>query len=130
MPASSDAMGRLVLLTAPRAGFGKTHLLKRLAEAGGDEHFSVPVVFNLERSVSWQACLDQVLHYCHRSQGPTGGVTLLSELARRIFANLNADLLGRGLVQCEGDQEEIARDLDLPAYEDAAPIGMGGKERR
>ncbi len=24
----------------------------------------------------------------------------------------------------------LARDLDLPAYEDAAPIGMGGKERR
>ena len=116
-PTSSDAMGRLVLLTAPRAGFGKTHLLKRLAEAGGDEQFSVPVVFNLERSVSWHACLDQVLHYCHRSRGQTGGVTLLSELARRIFANLNADLLSRGLVQCEGDPEEIARDLEQRAVE-------------
>ncbi|MCB1097326.1 MAG: hypothetical protein KDN22_17260 [Verrucomicrobiae bacterium] len=110
-------MGRLVLLSAPRAGYGKTHLLKRLEEGDRNEHFSIPVIFNFERSVSWNACADQVLRYCHITSGHASGVSRLSEIARRLFANLNADLLRRGLVQCEGDQEAILRDLELRAVE-------------
>ncbi|MGK0187903.1 MAG: hypothetical protein ACI9R3_003694 [Verrucomicrobiales bacterium] len=104
LTSQSNLSGRLVLLTASRAGFGKTHLLHRLQEL----HSSVlmlPLQFDLERSVSWQAGMEQVLHRCHSSVTETEGISVLSACNRTLFAMLNADLIQHGLVDCEDDDK-------------------------
>ena len=42
----------LLLLTAPRAGYGKTHLLGRLASAAGGQIVLVPLAFRMEDAIS------------------------------------------------------------------------------
>ena len=49
------------MLRAPRAGFGKSHLLARLAVELGDRAFVVPVPIDREREVLWSALLWEVL---------------------------------------------------------------------
>src|SRR5688572_10954477 len=50
---AGDGGGAVVLLRAPRAGFGKSHLLARLAGEVGDRAFVVAVPFDREREVQW-----------------------------------------------------------------------------
>ena len=45
----------LLLLTAPRAGYGKTHLLGRLAAAAGGQVVLVPLAFRLEDEIGISA---------------------------------------------------------------------------
>src|SRR5436190_7764485 len=43
-----EGHGRVILLRAPRAGYGKSHLLHRLRQAGGAHAFVVPVELDPE----------------------------------------------------------------------------------
>ena len=45
----------LLLLTAPRAGYGKTHLLGRMAAAAEDQAVIVPVAFRSGDAVDWKS---------------------------------------------------------------------------
>lgn len=101
-----ESQGRVILLRAPRAGFGKSHLLHRLRHAGGVHAFVVTVQLDPEEKIAWKSLMDQVLAGLHGPVDETG-VTALDHVARRTFALVNAALIRSGQVPC-GQPEEAA----------------------
>ncbi len=77
----------LLLLTAPRAGYGKTHLLGRLAAAAGGQVVLVPLAFRLEDEIGLSAVAVRGLESRHllpirnplRVTGPLPSLVLRAE---------------------------------------------------
>ena len=103
---ASDGGGAVVLLRAPRAGFGKSHLLARLAGELGDRAFVVSVPFDREKEVLWSALLWEVLETFHKVRA--GELTLLDLVARRMFAIVNQRMIVERQVPCAHPQEALA----------------------
>jgi len=78
--------GRMVLLRSPRAGFGKTHLLKRLHQRVAHTHEFIPLEPSKGKNLNAAECLDAVLRRFSRILPAGGGLTVLDLLARRILA--------------------------------------------
>ena len=109
---------QLLLLLAPRAGFGKSHLLRRLESGHPGRPLLIPLEFGLDQTPSWNAALDQVLGCCHRNHVklPTGGrVPILAECGRRLFALLCGDLIRSGIVPCSGNKAETLAAIETHA---------------
>lgn len=105
--------GRVILLRAPRAGYGKSHLLHRLRETGETKAFVIPVTLDPEEKIGWKVLLDQALAALHLPVDPDKdtGVTVLDYVARRTFALVNAEMIRSGQVPC-GQPEESARAVE------------------
>ncbi|MBK1856180.1 hypothetical protein JO972_14510 [Verrucomicrobiaceae bacterium 5K15] len=82
----ATSRGRMILLRSPRAGFGKTHLLKRLHERVAHTHEFIPLEPSKGKNLSATECLDAVLRRFSRILPSGGGLTVLDLLARRILA--------------------------------------------
>jgi len=106
MERADDGGGTVVLLRAPRAGFGKSHLLARLAAEMGERAFVVPVPFDREREVLWSALLWQVLESFHH--GRAGAISLLDLVTRRTFALVNQRMIVERHIPCAHPQEALA----------------------
>ncbi|HWB07416.1 MAG TPA: hypothetical protein VG796_30610 [Verrucomicrobiales bacterium] len=101
----AEGGGTVVLLRAPRAGFGKSHLLARVAAELRDRAFVVPVTFDREREVQWSAVLWQILETFH--QGRARDLSLLDLVTRRIFAILNQRMIIEKQVPCAHPKEAL-----------------------
>lgn len=101
-----DGGGTVVLLRAPRAGFGKSHLLGRLGGELGDRAFVVAVPFDRERTVLWSALLWQILETFHQTR--VGELTLLDLVTRRVFAMVNQRMIAEKQIPCAHPEEAIA----------------------
>jgi len=114
--------GTVVLLRAPRAGFGKSHLLGRLSGELGDAAFVIPVPFDREREVQWSALLWRVIEAIHSSK--FRDLTLLDFVTRRIFAMVNERMITARQVPCANPKEALTaletRFLDLFDFSNAA----------
>ncbi len=108
-PVSSvrKGQGRVILLRAPRAGYGKSYLISRLQPGTGGESFVLPLEFDPEEPLSWKSLFDQVLTALHEPIAE-GMPTALDLIARRTFAMVNAGMLRTGKVPCEQPQEAAA----------------------
>ncbi len=104
-PRAEEGGGTVVLLRALRAGFGKSHLLARLAAELSDRAFVVAVPFDREREVLWSALLWQVLETFH--QGRAGSLSLLDLVTRRLFAILNQRMIVAKLIPCAHPRESL-----------------------
>ncbi len=104
--AAEDGGGTVVLLRAPRAGFGKSHLIARLAGELGDRAFVVRVPFDRERDVLWSALLWEVMETFHK--GRAGELSLLDLVSRRLFAIINQRMIVEKLVPCAHPAEALA----------------------
>ncbi len=102
---AADGGGTVVLLRAPRAGFGKSHLLARLVTEVGDRAFVVAAPFDREREVLWSALLWQIMETFHT--GGTGELTLLDLVTRRIFAIVNQRMIVEKQVPCAHPKEAL-----------------------
>ena len=91
-----QGQGRVILLRAPRAGYGKSHLLHHLRASHGTQAMIVPVEFDAEEKITWKPLFDQVLTALHEPLAD--GTTALDHVARRTFAALNAAMLRTGKV--------------------------------
>ncbi len=100
VPISSG--GRVVLLRAARAGFGKTHLLERLRLRLADLAYVHVVEYDSDKDFRWGGLLWGLLEQFHHTpSGPSErGTTLLDEVARRTFARLNVRMIEDGRVPC------------------------------
>jgi|GEM_PF-3498565 len=108
VPEAGGAMGRALVVTAPRAGFGKSHLVARFAEGLAGRAFVVPLTFDLESPPRWSAVLWEVVEKLHRDHGHRSGLTLLDETARFLFARVNQRLIEGGKIPCTHPAEAVA----------------------
>jgi hypothetical protein len=86
----------LLLLTAPRAGYGKTHLLGRLAAAAGGQVVLVPLAFRLEDQIGISAVAVRGLESMARAETPREGWTKLREACAGVCAVLVRRLIEGG----------------------------------
>jgi hypothetical protein len=96
-----DAPGRGILLRAPRAGFGKSHLLAYVQQRLGTTHEFLPI-HPLEGSrVDASGAIEAALRRLTRPLPAGGGLTSLDLQARRLFSMALQPLVTSGEVPCQ-----------------------------
>lgn len=93
--------GRVVLLRAPRAGFGKTSVLQRLAGEFKESHQFVRVNLVGGRTIDAAHVLEYVLQALCEVLPGSSTLTKLDHLARRILALGLEPLVSSGEVPCQ-----------------------------
>jgi len=104
----APGMGRVFLITAPEAGYGKSHLVARLRDHLGSIATTVVLPFDRSRPVAWPVALSSVLRQfagANRSRGLS--VSLIEEVSRFFLSRLVLDALASGSVK-ERDCPEAA----------------------
>lgn len=97
----------LLLLTAPRAGYGKTHLLGRLAAAVTPEAAVVPVMFRAGEELDVKAAIRQALTGLSHAPGRRPGWSRLREACAGIGATLLHGLIQSGQVPCANPDQAM-----------------------
>ncbi|MCX6839100.1 MAG: hypothetical protein NTX35_15005 [Verrucomicrobia bacterium] len=97
----------LLLLTAPRAGYGKTHLLGRLAAAAGGQVVLVPLAFRLEDQIGLSAVAVRGLESMARAETPREGWTKLREACAGVCASLVRRLIESGALPCANPEQAL-----------------------
>jgi hypothetical protein len=108
MKEESGALGRSLVVTAPRAGYGKTHLVGRFAAGLAGRAMVVPLEFDRESPPQWAGVLGSVVGKWHRDHGHRAGLTMLDEAARFLFALANQRLIESGQIPCAHPAEAVA----------------------
>ena len=118
------AGGTVVLLRAPRAGYGKTCLLARLRERLAGDTLPAALEFDLDGPIDWKTALGQLLDQWNRPAAGNSGPTWLDHIARRLFALANEGLIRSGRVPCAHPDEAVEglqkRYLELFDFSDPA----------
>jgi hypothetical protein len=105
-----DAPGRGIALMAPRAGFGKSHLLETLRRSLAGSHDFLPLRPLDGRHVDAGAAVEDALRCLTRTLPASGGLTHLDLHARHLFASGLEPLVVSGEVPCQ-DREAAANAL-------------------
>ncbi|MBL9178964.1 MAG: hypothetical protein JNM65_12960 [Verrucomicrobiaceae bacterium] len=98
----------LLLLTAPRAGYGKTHLLGRLAAAAGGQVVLVPLAFRLEDEIGISAVAVRGLESMARADTPREGWTKLREACAGVCAALVSRLIESDTLPCANKEQALS----------------------
>lgn len=93
--------GRCILLRAPRAGHGKTHLLSRIQHQLGSTHEFIPLHAAFGCQIDASTAIDDTLRRLLRPLPASGGLCVLDLVARRLFASALQPLVGSGEVPCQ-----------------------------
>lgn len=96
-----EKTGRCVLLRAPRAGHGKTHLLSRILHQLGAAHEFIPLHAASGSRIDATSVTDDTLRCLVRQLPAGGGLTMLDLVTRRLFASALQPLVGSGEVPCQ-----------------------------
>jgi hypothetical protein len=99
--------GRCILLRAPRAGQGKTHLLSRIQHQLGSSHEFIPLrpVFGCQ--IEAATVIDDALRHLLRPLPAAGGLCVLDTVARRLFASALQPLVASGEVPSQDREGAI-----------------------
>jgi hypothetical protein len=97
----------LLLLTAPRAGYGKTHLLGRLAAAANGQVVLVPLAFRLEDTIGISAVAVRGLESMARAEATREGWTKLREACAGVCAILVRRLIENGTLPCANPDQAL-----------------------
>lgn len=96
-----EKAGRCILLRAPRAGHGKTHLLSRIQHQLGASHEFVPLHAAFGCRIDAATVTDDTLRRLVRQLPASGGLTVLDLVSRRLFASALQPLVASGEVPCQ-----------------------------
>ncbi|MGL4399644.1 MAG: hypothetical protein ACRCXD_07225 [Luteolibacter sp.] len=96
-----ERSGRCILLRAPRAGHGKTHLLSRIQHHLGASHEFVPLQAASGCRIDAASVTDDTLRRLVRQLPASGGLTALDLVSRRLFASALQPLVASGEVPCQ-----------------------------
>ena len=92
--------GRCILLRAPRAGHGKTHLLSRIQHHLGASHEFIPLqAFGTQIDAS--TVVDDALRHLLRPLPASGGLCALDMVTRRLLAVALQPMVVSGEVPCQ-----------------------------
>ncbi len=106
----------LVLLTAPRAGYGKTHLLGRMTAASGGQWLLLPLAFRMGDEVTRVNVARRGLEALARAETEVAGWSKLREAAGGVVAALLKQLIALGKLPC-ANPEQAVRVLSGPVQE-------------
>ncbi len=96
-----EKTGRCILLRAPRAGHGKTHLLSRIQHSLSASHEFIPLQAAFGSRIDAASVTDDTLRTLVRQLPAAGGLTTLDLVTRRLFASALQPLVGSGEVPCQ-----------------------------
>lgn len=96
-----EKTGRCILLRAPRAGHGKTHLLSRIQHQLGASHEFIPLHAAFGSRIDAVSVTDDTLRRLVRQLPAAGGLCMLDLVTRRLFATALQPLVGSGEVPCQ-----------------------------
>jgi hypothetical protein len=114
---SGKASGQpLVLLTAPRAGYGKTHLLGRMTASGGAQWLILPLAFRMGDEVTRVNVARRGIEALERAETGEEGWSVLREASAGVVATLLRQLIRSGKLPC-ANPEQALRVLSGPAKE-------------
>ncbi|MCB1225514.1 MAG: hypothetical protein KDK99_06865 [Verrucomicrobiales bacterium] len=103
----------LMLLTAPRAGYGKTHLLGRMTEAEGTRWLLVPLAFRAGDAVTAENVARRGLEALSTAPGPKPDWTKWRQVSAGILASLLRRLIAAGRLP-SANTEQALQVLDGP----------------
>ena len=106
--------GHCLLLKAPRAGHGKTHLLTRLLHELGGSHEFIPLHAVGGSRIDAATVLDDTLRRLVRGLPAAGGLTVLDLVARRLFSMALQPLVNSGEVPCQDREAALVALRDRP----------------
>jgi len=101
LSAPVEKSGRFILLRAPRAGHGKTHLLSRIQHQLGSTHEFIPLHAAFGCQIDASTVIDDTLRRLLRQLPASGGLCMLDLVARRLFAAALQPLVSSGEVPCQ-----------------------------
>ncbi|MES2924257.1 MAG: hypothetical protein V4819_22085 [Verrucomicrobiota bacterium] len=96
-----EKSGRCILLRAPRAGHGKTHLLSRIQHQLGASTEFIPLHAPSGCRIDAASVTDDTLRRLVRQLPASGGLTVLDLVTRRLFASALQPLVASGEVPCQ-----------------------------
>jgi hypothetical protein len=96
-----EKSGRCILLRAPRAGHGKTHLLARIQHHLGASHEFIPLQASYGCQIDASTVIDDALRRLLRPLPASGGLCMLDLVTRRLFAAALQPLVASGEVPCQ-----------------------------
>lgn len=96
-----DQPGRCVLLRAPRAGHGKTHLLSRIQRRLASTHEFIPLHAVYGSGIDAGSTLNDVMRCLSRPLPGSTGLCAMDLLARRLFSIGLQPLVKSGEVPCQ-----------------------------
>jgi hypothetical protein len=99
--------GRCILLKAPRAGHGKTHLLSRIQHQLGATHEFIPLRATFGTQIDAASVTDDTLRRLLRQLPASGGMSMLDLVARRLLAAALQPLVASGEVPCQDREGAI-----------------------
>jgi hypothetical protein len=103
----TESQGRCILLRAPRAGHGKTHLLSRIQHQLGGSHEFIPLHPSGSR-VGAISVTEDALNRLGRALPAAGGLTVLDLVVRRLFSYALQPLVVSGEVPCQDREGALA----------------------
>ena len=106
----------LMLLTAPRAGYGKTHLLGRVVAAAGAEVVMVPLAFRTGDTLNLTTITRRGLEALSLAAGECPEWSRLRDVCAGLVSFLLHELIKEGLVP-SANPEQALRVLSGPASE-------------
>lgn len=108
------SMGRCLLISAPRAGFGKSHLVGRLRSTTESIIAAVNLPFDPSRSISWPMVLASVLRQYSDTTCPQNReCSLMDETSRFFLASLvRASILSGSLSDKDCPESEASLRVD------------------
>ena len=103
-----DAPGRGILLRAPRAGYGKTHLLSHVQQRLGTSHEFLPLTPLDGSRTDAAGAIEAALRRLTRPLPAGGGLTNLDLLSRRLFSLALQPLVTSGEVPCQDREAALS----------------------
>ena len=116
LQAEAEAPGRCILLRAPRAGYGKTHLLNQVERRLAGSHEFVLLTLADGSRMHAGSVLEDLLRRMCRPLPAAAGLTALDLIARRVLARGLEPLVRSGEVPCQ-DREGALNALQNRATE-------------
>lgn len=101
------AGGSLVLLTAPRAGYGKTHLLGRVAAATAQQAVMVPLAFRAGDALTLTTLVGRGIESLSQAAGEHADWTRLRESSAQVVTLLLHRLIESGQLACANPSQAL-----------------------